>query len=199
MVIKNLTKELGKKIVLDNISAEFCGGKIYGLVGKNGSGKTMLLRTICGLLKPSSGEIIFHNNPAFGITIENISLYPEFTGLHNLKILANIRKTATEKDLTEILQKVGLNPHEPKKVKKYSLGMRQRLALAQAFMEKPDIILLDEPFNALDEDGVVLIKNLCKEEIERGAIIVISSHNREYITSLSDEILFMENGRLSKL
>ncbi|EAE8309323.1 ABC transporter ATP-binding protein [Listeria monocytogenes] len=201
----NVSKKLQKKWVLKDISITFEPGKIYGIKGKNGAGKTMLLRAISGLINLSSGEIIIsgeklHEDIDFprsvGILIENSNLLPEYTGIKNLQMLSKIKKVATEEKLIQTLESVGLDPYDKRTVKKYSLGMKQRLSIAQAIFEEPDIILLDEPTNAIDTEGVLAIRKLLINEKQRGATIVIASHSVEDLSELSDEILQMESGRI---
>lgn len=207
LVLENISKKIKNKVILDNISIEFENSKIYGFVGRNGSGKTMLFRAICGLMKLDSGRILLDDKvlykdmdilPNTGIIIENAGLYSEYTGLKNLQILANINKKIGEDEVREALTRVGLDPDDKRTVRKYSLGMKQRLIIAQAIMEKPDIILLDEPTNALDENGVEKIRNIIQDERKRGAIILIASHNKEDIKLLSDKVFYMENGCIVK-
>lgn len=197
LVLENISKKIKNKVILDNISIEFENSKIYGFVGRNGSGKTMLFRAICGLMKLDSGRILLDDKvlykdmdilPNTGIIIENAGLYSEYTGLKNLQLLANINKKIGEDEVREALTRVGLDPDDKRTVRKYSLGMKQRLIIAQAIMEKPDIILLDEPTNALDENGVEEIRNIIQDERKRGAIILIASHNKEDIKLLSDKV-----------
>ena len=163
LLIKNVNKKIKGKVILSNINMELQSGKIYGFVGENGSGKTMLFRAISGLMKPSSGEIIadgkrLHKDmkvlPALGLMLENAGLYPELTGFDNLRLLAKLNGKIGKIEIEEAIKRVGLNPEDKRTFQKYSLGMKQRIVLAQAIMEKPDIILLDEPTNALDENGV---------------------------------------------
>lgn len=203
--IKNLCKQFKENKVLNNINLQMKEGQIYGIVGRNGSGKTMLFRCLAGLVKPTTGEIIYdgkilykdiYTPPSMGIVIENMGLYPEFTGLANLKYLARIRKIISDEDIRSSIARVGLDPNDKRKIKKYSLGMRQRIILAQAFMERPDILVLDEPTNGLDQEGVKLIRNILKEESERGALIIIASHNKDDILYLCDEVFYMSNGCL---
>ena len=179
--IKNYCKSIKSRPILNNVSYNFEYGKIYGLYGHNGSGKTMLLRAIAGLLVPDSGSVVIDGKvlhkdmsfpPSIGIVIENMNLLPQYNAFDNLKILGKIKKTATDEDIKTALERVGLK--SDLKVKKFSLGMKQRLNIAQAVFEKQKIILLDEPTNALDNDGVQLIYKLLKEEKERGALVVIT-------------------------
>lgn len=203
--IKSLCKQFRNNIVLNNINMQMEGGKIYGVIGINGSGKTMLFRCLAGLVRPSSGEIIYDGKilykdiltpPKMGIVIENMGLYPEFTGFANLKYLAGIRKLISDNEIRSSIARVGLDPNDKRKIKRYSLGMRQRILLAQAFMERPDILVLDEPTNGLDEEGVGLIRKILKEESERGAVIIIASHNKDDIMYLCDEVFYMSRGCL---
>lgn len=205
--IRNICKRFKENTVLSQVNLEMQGGKIYGIVGRNGSGKTMLFRCMAGLVRPSSGEIAYDGQvlyrdiqtpPNMGIIIENMGLYPEFTGFNNLKYLAGIRKIISDEEIRAAIKRVGLDPYDRRKIKKYSLGMRQRMILAQAFMEKPDILLLDEPTNALDEEGVALVRSILKEEVKRGALVIIASHNKEDISCLCDEVHHMSKGRLDE-
>lgn len=203
--IKNATKTLNKRLVLNNINYCFENGKVYGLCGENGSGKTMLIRAIAGLITLDSGEItidskVLHKDISFppnvGVVIENMELLPRYNAFDNLKILSDIRKIATDDDIRNALKRVGLN--SDLKVKKYSLGMKQRLNIAQAIFEKQSIILLDEPTNALDEKGVELIYKIIKEEKERGAVVIIATHHKEDIENVCDEILYISEGKLNE-
>jgi ABC-2 type transport system ATP-binding protein len=204
---RHLSKSIKGQVVLDDINIQMDKGNIYGVVGKNGSGKTMLFRCLAGLVYPSSGEILYDgkvlhkdipNPPSIGIIIENMGLYPEFTGFKNLKYLASIHNRITDNEIKSAISRVGLNPDDKRTIKKYSLGMRQRIILAQAFMEHPSILLLDEPTNGLDEAGVKLVRDILKEEAANGTLIFISSHNKEDITYLCDSIYYMTSGRLEK-
>ena len=201
--IKNLSKEIKGKYILGNINLTFEQGKIYGLYGRNGSGKTMLLRALAGLLIPTEGEIdmdgkILHKDMDFpenvGIIIENTSLLPQFDGFTNLKQLGKIRNVATDEDIDKALDTVGLKG-ETKKVKAYSLGMRQRLSIAQAIFEKPELLLLDEPTNALDENYINKVREILLKEKDRGAIVIIASHNKDDLRILADEIISMSDGK----
>lgn len=203
--ISNVNKKIKNNYVLKNNSYLFKKGHIYGLFGKNGSGKTMLLRTLAGLIVPTEGEVsinhqVLHKDisfpPSIGIIIENMELLPQYDAYTNLYILSRIKKVATSKDIEETIRRVGLDPESKLKVKKYSLGMRQRLNIAQAIFEKPDILLLDEPTNAIDDKGVELVHDILLEEKKRGATIIIASHHKEDIEPLCDVILQMRDGKL---
>lgn len=203
--VKNYSKELKGITVLDNISIEFDSGTIYGLRGKNGSGKTMLLRAISGLIHPSSGEVEIDQETlgkhisfprSVGILIESPSFVPGYSGLRNLQMLASIKNQIGDAEIMDSLSKVGLADSSKKKYKKYSLGMKQRLGIAAAIMEDPAIILLDEPTNALDDQGLDMLHNLLLEEKEKGKIIILASHEKEELELLSDKVITMDNGRI---
>jgi ABC-2 type transport system ATP-binding protein len=206
--LKNINKKIGNKTILDDVNLALESGKAYGFVGKNGSGKTMLFRLIAGIIKTSSGEMILDGNKltkelcnylSIGLMIENIGLYPEFTGYSNLSNLAKIRKKIGKNEIIEAINRVGLDPDDKRTVRKYSLGMKQRIVLAQAIMEKPDILIMDEPTNGIDEDGINLFYQIIKEEKDRGAIVLISSHNSEEINDLCDEIYSAAAGKFAKV
>lgn len=203
--LQNVNKKIKTNQVLNNISYTFEEGKVYGLYGRNGSGKTMLLRAVSGLIRLDSGSIYvdgkkLHEEISFpentGIVIENMELLPRFSARQNLKILAKIRNTADDRSITEALKRVGLDPDSTLKVKKFSLGMKQRLNIAQAIFEKQKLILLDEPTNALDEKGVGLIYDIIREEREKGAIIVIATHHKEDLEELCDVVLKIDEGKI---
>lgn len=203
--IKEYSKIIKEKKILDHVDYKFEAGKIYGLHGRNGSGKTMLIRAIAGLIYPTTGKIVvngkvLHEEISFpenmGIIIENVNMYPMYDSVTNLKILANIRRKIGIDEIKNTLQRVGLNPDDKTKVGRYSLGMKQKLAIAQAIMEDPELLLLDEPTNALDEESVQLIRQILIEKRENGATIIIASHNKEDLEVLSDEILEMRDGKL---
>ncbi len=207
LIVNNVSKQLKGKTILSNIYLNLKSGNIYGFVGENGSGKTMLFRAISGLMDISEGEILLNEKvlhkdmkvlPNLGIMIENAGLYPELTGLDNLKLLAKLNRKIGEAEIREAIKKVGLDADDKRTFRKYSLGMKQRIVFAQAIMEKPDILLLDEPTNALDEKGVHSIRQIIYEEKQRGALILIASHNKEDIQILSDEIYHVENGTVKK-
>lgn len=203
--VKNYTKEIKGKKILDNINYTFEDGKIYGLQGRNGSGKTMLLRAISGLMFASSGEVVIdgkvlHKDIEFpedvGIIIESIELLPQFDAYTNLELIAKIKKVASSEDIKKVIEDVGLEEAGKKKVKEYSLGMKQKLAIAQAIFEKPKLLLLDEPTNALDEVSVEKVRNILKDLAEKGTLIIVASHNKEDIEFLADTIIKIDNGSL---
>lgn len=203
--LQNVTKRIKENTVLDNISYTFKSGFVYGLYGQNGSGKTMLLRAISGLINLDSGSIFIDGEklhdkiefpPETGIVIENMELLPECSAKRNLQMLAKIKNIADEKDIIFSLERVGLDPDSDKKVKKFSLGMKQRLNIAQAIFENQKIILLDEPTNALDEDAVQLIYKIIREEKSRGATIIVATHHKEDLKEVCDVILKIAEGKI---
>lgn len=203
--LQNVTKMIKENTVLDNVSYTFKSGFVYGLYGQNGSGKTMLLRAISGLINLDSGSIFIDGEklhdkiefpPETGIVIENMELLPECSAKKNLQMLAKIKNIADEKDIIFSLERVGLDPDSDKKVKKFSLGMKQRLNIAQAIFENQKIILLDEPTNALDEDAVQLIYKIIREEKSRGATIIVATHHKEDLKEVCDVILKIAEGKI---
>lgn len=203
--LKNVTKKIKQDILLDHISLEFRGGKVYGLQGKNGSGKTMLMRAVCGLITLSDGEIdidgeILHKDISFprsiGALLENPAFLNGYTGLENLKLLADIRGGIEEKELRDCLAKVGLDADDKRVYRKYSLGMKQKLGIAAAVMGSPDIVILDEPINAIDEAGVEKVREILRGLKERGSVIIVACHDREELELLSDEIIKISKGRI---
>lgn len=205
LILDAVTKTIRGRLILDHVCLELDGGNIYGLVGKNASGKTMLFRAISGLMKIDSGKISadgkelkkdFEVLPSLGLILENAGLYNGLTGFENLKKLASYKKCISDDEICNALVRVGLNPVDKRKYYKYSLGMRQHLAIAQAVMEHPDVILLDEPTNGLDDDGIELIRELILEEKERGALIMLASHSKEDIDLLSDFVYTIKEGRI---
>ena len=203
--LQNVTKRIKENTVLDNVSYTFKSGFVYGLYGQNGSGKTMLLSAISGLINLDSGSIFIDGEklhdkiefpPETGIVIENMELLPECSAKRNLQMLAKIKNIADEKDIIFSLERVGLDPDSDKKVKKFSLGMKQRLNIAQAIFENQKIILLDEPTNALDEDAVQLIYKIIREEKSRGATIIVATHHKEDLKEVCDVILKIAEGKI---
>lgn len=203
--LQNVTKRIKENTVLDNVSYTFKSGFVYGLYGQNGSGKTMLLRAISGLINLDSGSIFIDGEklhdkiefpPETGIVIENMELLPECSAKRNLQMLAKIKNIADEKDIIFSLERVGLDPDSDKKVKKFSLGMKQRLNIAQAIFENQKIILLDEPTNELDEEAVQLIYKIIREEKSRGATIIVATHHKEDLKEVCDVILKIAEGKI---
>lgn len=205
--VVNYSKIIKGRVILEDVNLSLESGRIYGLKGVNGSGKTMLLRALCGLIYPTSGYVEvdgekLRKNISFprsvGALIESPAFLDNFTGYKNLEMIASLKGTASRQDIEEALAETGLDPHDARTYKKYSLGMKQKLGLACCFMEKPDIILLDEPFNALDEESVEKIKKIMIRHKERGALIVLACHDGQSLLSLSDEIYNVVEGRVTK-
>lgn len=203
--VKDVSLIRNKKQILTHISLELERGKIYGLVGNNGSGKTMLMKCICGFVKPSSGVVVADNKvvgkdtdylPDAGIIIETPGFIPYYSGFQNLKVLAGIRNKIKTEDIKSALDQVGLDAELKLPVKKYSLGMRQRLGLAQAMMENPSVLVLDEPMNGLDKHGVEEVRQLLLSLRKQGKLLVIASHNGEDIRILCDEVYELDNGKI---
>lgn len=205
IIIKNFTKELSHNLVLDNVNLELKSGKIYGFVGKNGSGKTMLMRAICGLILPTSGyveidgkivgkDISFPNS--VGVLIENPGFISDYSGFKNLKILAQIKNKISDDEIIKTLKNVGLEPNDKKSFRKYSLGMKQKLGIAAAIMENPELLILDEPFNGLDEDSVNNIRKLILESRNENNIVILSCHDSQEIEKMCDEIVEIRLGKI---
>lgn len=203
--LKNVTKVIKKHEVLKDISIHMESGKIYGFQGENGSGKTMLMRAICGLINVSTGSVDINGEilgedidfpKSLGVLIEHPGFIPSYTAFKNLKYLAEIKKIITNEDIRATLQLVGLNPDDNKKVRAYSLGMKQKLGIAAAIMENPELIILDEPFNGLDEASVVNLNQILADLKTDNRLIVISCHDRDKLNSLSDEIYRIDNGQV---
>ena len=205
--IKNVSKKFGDETAVREVSLSLEPGKIYGVAGRNGSGKTVLFKMIIGFLKPSSGKIFVHGKEIgkdvdfaedIGIIIETPGFLGGLNGYRNLEYLAAIKKRIGREEIRESMEIVGLDPDSKKKVKKYSLGMRQRLGIAQAIMENPKFLILDEPMNGLDRAGAEEIRALFLKLREEGTTILLASHHREDIEELCDEVNEMEDGRLEK-
>ena len=200
--ISHISKTLRGAKVLDDVSLTLEGGKIYGLMGENGSGKTMLMRTVCGLVRPDRGTVTFDGQdrktakPVLGVMIENTALYPDLTGMENLGLFASILRIADKNAQAEAMERVGLDPKDRRTYRKYSLGMKQRLLLAQAIMEKPQVLLLDEPTNAIDAEGVALTHEIMRQEADRGAVVLLASHISADIHDLCCRVYRMDRGRL---
>lgn len=203
--VQNVVKRFRDQVVLKNVSISFEKGQIHGIVGRNGSGKTVLFKCICGLMHPEEGVILVNGKRVgrdvdmpenIGAIIEAPGFLPNYSGYKNLRFLANIRRKISKEEILNVLKTVGLDPESRKHVSKYSLGMRQRLGIAQAIMENPDILILDEPMNGLDNTGVQDIRGLLLELKAQGKTILLASHNREDISVLCDTVHEMDGGKL---
>lgn len=203
--ITHLSKQIKKAVILDDVNMELEGGRIYGLKGKNGSGKTMLMRAICGLITPTNGTVeidgkILGKDISFpesiGVLIENPSFISNYTGMKNLQVLASIQKRIGDEEIRNTLELVGLDPDDKRTFKKYSLGMKQRLGIAEAIMERPDIVILDEPINALDENGAAMIREILHNLRNEGKLIILACHDTEELNFLADEIYEIAEGKI---
>lgn len=204
--IKNVCKSFGEEQVLKSVTHTFSRGKIHGIVGNNGSGKTVLMKCICGFLRPDAGQIFVggvqigkdRDFPEdIGIIIETPGFLPHLSGFQNLKLLATLKRRANDHTIRAVLEQVGLDPSMKKPVGKYSLGMRQRLGLAQALMEDPELLILDEPLNGLDKHGAAHIRHIIKGLREDGKTVLLASHNQQDIDELCDTVCEMDTGILT--
>ena len=205
--LKNVGKKFKQTIILNNINMKLTDGKIYGFSGRNGSGKTVLIKMICGIYKPTEGEILYDNQkydylrdivPNLRALIEKPCFFPDLTGLENLKLLAKIQNKITEKEILKALEIVNLLEEKDKKFSQYSLGMKQKLGIAQAIMEDPEVLILDEPFNGIEEASVKKISKFLLEEKKKGKTIVISSHMLDDLAHISDVIYYFDNGTVKE-
>ena len=205
--VKNVTKKIGSNTVLSGINVGMNTGKIYGLKGKNGSGKTMLMRIISGLITATEGEVVIGGKilgkdmsfpESIGLLIENPAFLPSYSGFDNLKMIASIKNIISDEEIKAVIERVGLDPEDKKKYKKYSLGMKQKLGIACAIMEKPDIIILDEPVNAVDEEGVKIIREILDELKKEDKVVILACHDKEELFYLSDEIIEIDGGIIKK-
>ncbi len=203
--ITHLSKQIKKAVILDDVNMELESGRIYGLKGKNGSGKTMLMRAICGLITPTNGTVeidgkILGKDISFpesiGVLIENPSFISNYTGMKNLQVLASIQKRIGDEEIRNTLELVGLDPDDKRTFKKYSLGMKQRLGISEAIMERPDIVILDEPINALDETGAAMIREILHNLRNEGKLIILACHDTEELNFLADEIYEIAEGKI---
>lgn len=207
--VRNLCKTINKNMVLDNINLHMVSGQVYGFQGINGSGKTMLMRALIGLIHPTSGKILIDQKElgkdmdfpkSIGFLLENPTFLDMYSGPDNLRLLAgvdnNISADMINKEIDSLIEGVGLKSAGNKKYKKYSLGMKQRLGIAAAVLGNPDIVVLDEPTNALDDDGKDMVKRIVKMQKERGALVIISCHEMQTLEELSDEIIRLKEGRI---
>jgi len=206
--IENLCKEIKGISILNNINMELESGKIYGFRGVNGSGKTMLMKAICGLIRTNSGNVYIDGEKvgkdiefpkSVGVLIENPGLYRfVFPDFENLRMLADIKNKTSDEEIKDMLSRFGLDPEDKKKVKKYSLGMKQKVGIAEAFIDTPELLMLDEPFNALDDKTVEILKGMIKEYRREDRIIILTSHDAGMLEDLCDKIYYLEEGKLVK-
>ena len=203
--VRGLSLTIGKTAILNDVTVSLEAGKIHGLIGRNGSGKTMLMKCICGFIRPTRGVVVVDGKRVgkdvdfpknMGIIIETPGFIPYYSGYKNLKLLAGLRNKIGKEEIIQAMERTGLDPTLKRHVKKYSLGMRQRLGLAQAIMEDPDILILDEPMNGLDKDGVEDMRRYLIDLREQGKTILIASHSSEDISVLCDSVYEMEKGIL---
>lgn len=206
--VKGLSKSFGKNCVLDNVSVSFEEKQIHGIIGRNGSGKTMLFKCILGMMPFSEGEILVRSHRVgkdidvpddVGMIIEGPGFLPNYSGYSNLRLLSHVKKVIGRDEIVRAIESVGLNPASHKRVGKYSMGMRQRLCIAQAIMEDPSMLILDEPMNGLDNRGVSEIRELLLNLKSRGKTIFIASHNPEDIRQLCDTVCEMDCGKLTRI
>lgn len=204
--VQSVSKSFGEAEVLHEVSHDFESGKIHGIVGNNGSGKTVLMKCICGFLLPTKGRILVYGRQVgrdmdfpedAGIIIETPGFLPDLTGMKNLELLASLRRRIKKEAIRQAIARVGLDPDMKKPVGKYSLGMRQRLGIAQAIMENPSLLILDEPLNGLDKVAVVQMRSLIRELREQGKTIILASHNQQDIEELCDTVCEMDAGVLT--
>lgn len=206
--IKDYTKTIRGNTVLDRVSLTLTGGKIYGLKGINGSGKTMLMRAVCGLILPTHGSVAIDGKTlgkelsfpeSAGVLIENPAFLPNLTGFGNLKILADLQGNISEEQIRGALSTVSLDPDDRRKFRKYSLGMKQKLGVAAAILGDPALVILDEPLNALDADGVKMVHSVLAQAKARGALVILACHDAAELQDLSDEIITIENGKITDI
>ena len=205
IVVENVSKKFNRQLVLDNINLKLTSGHIYGLAGINGSGKTVLMKCICGLSTPTSGRILIDDKQvgkdidfpeSIGALIESPGFIEHYSAYDNMQSLASIRKKTGKEEIKSLLEKVGLNPDEKKRVKKYSLGMRQKLGIAMALLDNPDIVILDEPFNALDKKSVLNVKNIILGLKSDNRLVILSSHDGKLLEEVTDKIYEIEEGKI---
>lgn len=208
IAVRDVLLKIKKNIILDHISLQCAQGEICGIVGRNGSGKTMLMKCICGFVRPTGGEILVKGKkigkdcdfiPDAGIIIETPGFIPYYSGIKNLCLLASIQGKVEKPEIREVMRMIGLDPDMKRAVRKYSLGMRQRLGLAQAVMEDPEILILDEPFNGLDKEGVARMREYFLGLKKQGKTILLCSHSTEDIELLCDRVYEMDHGKITEL
>ena len=205
--LKNVSKKFDNNYVIKDVNITFKSGKIYGFIGRNGSGKSILRKMICGFYKPTEGEILLDdynyikdgNFPdSTRALIEKPNFLPDLTGYENLKLLASIQNKIGDKEIKEAIEKVNLEEEANKKFSKYSLGTKQKLGIAQVLMENPNIIILDEPFNGVENDTAEKLRKVLKEERKKGKLIILASHIKEDIDKLADEVYLVDGGKISE-
>lgn len=205
--LNHITKQFGATAVLCDVNLTLSSGRVYGFQGINGSGKTMLMRMVGGLIYPTSGEVLIDGvsmggadrfPESMGLLIENPAFLDGYTGFQNLKLLASIKGRCSGEELRQAMERVGLDPEDRRKYRKYSLGMKQRLGIACAIMERPELLILDEPINSLDEEGISRVRQIVEEERDRGACVLLSCHDFEELSAMSDEIYKIIAGKLVK-
>lgn len=206
--VENLRKTFREQEVLKGINCEFLRGKTYAVIGNNGSGKSVFFKCVCGFLTPTSGQVTVGGKrigkdvdfpESIGLLIEHPGFMQQMSAFKNLRLMAGIRGQITDEQIKEVIRKVGLDPSSKKAVAKYSMGMKQRLGIAQAIMEDPELVILDEPFNGLDKGGVEEIRALLMEWKEKGKTILLTSHNSEDITLLADHVWEMDAGKMTRV
>ncbi len=205
IVVKNVFKKFNHQVVLNDINLELTSGHIYGLAGINGSGKTVLMKCICGLSTPTQGCIEIDDKKigkdidfpeSIGVLIETPGFIEHYSALDNMLSLASIKNKTGKEEVIALLDRVGLDPYEKKRVKKYSLGMRQKLGIAMSLLDNPDIVILDEPFNALDKKSVINVKNIILQLKEENRLVIISSHDGSLLEEITDKIYEIEEGKI---
>lgn len=203
--LENLCKTIGKNTILDDVNLTLSSGHVYGLWGINGSGKTMLMRAMAGLIRPTSGRIAINGQalwkelsfpPSLGFMLEAPAFLDGYTGLEIIKLIAQIKNIIDETDIRNVLEQVGLDPDDKRKYRKYSLGMKQRLGIAAAIMEQPELLLLDEPTNSLDEAAVAILPPIISKLRKNGSLIVVASHDRAFLQNVSDKLFEVRAGRV---
>ncbi len=208
IIVKELSKKFKKVTILENINMKFESGKIYGIVGRNGSGKSVFLKILCSFYKPTTGEILFDNvnynsnnnfPPSVRALIENPTFFPDLTGFENLKLLSSIQNKIGDEEIIKTLDQVNLLSEKDKKYSEYSLGMKQKLGIAQVLMENPDVMIFDELFNGIEEKTVEKIRNILLELKNQNKIIIVTSHIKEDIDVLSDEVYKFDCGRVERV